>query len=78
MFGFHLFSKNARQLATRKKALISDETFRRKMETSDVLRHMCGFDGELYQAMQDLGHSRQIPIKPNCRKPWKRAVTLVR
>lgn len=33
---------------------VSDATFRRKLETSDNLRHMCGFDTELYQAITDL------------------------
>ncbi|ESQ89754.1 hypothetical protein ABENE_13495 [Asticcacaulis benevestitus DSM 16100 = ATCC BAA-896] len=33
---------------------MSEATFRRKMETSNHLRHMCGFDTELYQATSDL------------------------
>ncbi|MFT4075851.1 MAG: hypothetical protein QM647_10000 [Asticcacaulis sp.] len=34
---------------------VSDATFRRKLDTSDTLRHMCGFDSELYQAIRQLG-----------------------
>ncbi len=33
---------------------VSDAVFRRKLDTSDTLRHMCGFDSELYQAIKGL------------------------
>lgn len=33
---------------------VSDAVFRRKLDSSDTLRHMCGFDSELYQAINGL------------------------
>jgi len=30
---------------------VSDAVFRRKLARSDTLRHMCGFDSELYDAI---------------------------
>lgn len=30
---------------------VSDAAFRRKLARSDTLRHMCGFDSELYRAI---------------------------
>ena len=34
---------------------VSDAVFHRKLDTSDTLRHMCGFDSELYQAINGVG-----------------------
>ncbi|HTN41239.1 MAG TPA: hypothetical protein VLZ84_08825 [Asticcacaulis sp.] len=33
---------------------VSEAVFRRKLDTSDTLRHMCGFDSELYRAINGL------------------------
>jgi|GEM_PF-1272061 len=33
---------------------VSDAVFRRKLDQSNALRHMCGFDSELYQAINGL------------------------
>ena len=33
---------------------VSEAVFRQKLDTSDTLRHMCGFDSELYQAIKGL------------------------
>ncbi len=35
---------------------VSDAVFHRKLDRSDTLRHMCGFDSELYQAISGLSH----------------------
>ena len=55
MFGFTLFRTAPSRAPRTKKVVVSDATFQRKLETSDALRHMCGFDTELYQAITDLG-----------------------
>jgi len=49
---FNFLTKRSRVAS--KPHRVSDATFRRKLETSDTLRHMCGFDTELYQAISDL------------------------
>ncbi|MDV6333093.1 hypothetical protein [Asticcacaulis sp. 201] len=33
---------------------VSEDAFKRKLDTSDTLRHLCGFDTELYRAINDL------------------------
>lgn len=33
---------------------VSDAAFRRRLDQSNTLRHMCGFDSELYQAINGL------------------------
>lgn len=48
------FIRTVPEHASRKVWQVSDAVFRRKLDTSDTLRHMCGFDSELYQAISDL------------------------
>ena len=43
-----------RRIPERKPRPVSDAVFRRKLDTSATLRHMCGFDSELYQAINGL------------------------
>ena len=38
----------------RKSQHVSDAVFRRKLDTSDTLRHMCGFESELFLAINGL------------------------
>ena len=34
---------------------VSEDHFRRRIEDSRLLQHMCGFDNELYEAISGLG-----------------------
>ena len=53
MFRFD-FNFTRTKAAIKARTPVSEATFQRKLETSDNLRHMCGFDAELYQAISDL------------------------
>lgn len=38
----------------RRRKPASEETFARRVDHSEMLQHLCGFDTELYAAMRDL------------------------
>ena len=48
------FTRRTFERSRSKAKPVSDAVFRRKLDTSDTLRHMCGLDSELYQAINGL------------------------
>ena len=48
------FTQRTFEHSRAKSRRVSDAVFHRKLDTSDTLRHMCGFDSELYQAINGL------------------------